>query len=93
MIRICLADDEAEFLALMKGLLGNYLAEKAVLCEIDAYENPEPLYWEFLEKREYDICFLDIEMPQMDGRELAEKWKKKAGSGSGWRTGPLEWYG
>ena len=73
MIRICLADDEAEFLALMKELLGNYLAEKAVLCEIDAYENPEPLYWEFLEKREYDICFLDIEMPQMDGRELAGK--------------------
>ena len=36
MIRICLADDEAEFLALMKGLLENYLAEKAVLCEIDA---------------------------------------------------------
>ena len=81
MIRICLADDEAEFLALMKELLGNYLAEKAVLCEIDAYENPEPLYWEFLEKREYDICFLDIEMPQMDGKELAEKWKEKAGSG------------
>ena len=80
MIRICLADDEAEFLALMKGLLENYLAEKAVLCEIDAYENPEPLYWEFLEKREYDICFLDIEMPQMDGRELAEKIRKLSDS-------------
>ena len=80
MIRICLADDEAEFLALMKGLLENYLAEKAVLCEIDAYENPEPLYWEFLEKREYDICFLDIEMPQMDGRELAEKSRELSDS-------------
>ena len=43
MIRICLADDEAEFLALMKELLGNDLAAKAVFCEIDAYENPEPL--------------------------------------------------
>ena len=80
MIRICLADDEAEFLALMKGLLENYLAEKAVLCEIDAYENSEPLYWEFLEKREYDICFLDIEMPQMDGRELAEKSRELSDS-------------
>lgn len=80
MIRICLADDEAEFLALMKELLGNYLAEKAVLCEIDTYENPEPLYWEFLEKKGYDICFLDIEMPQMDGRELAEKIRELSDS-------------
>ena len=73
MIRICLVDEEAEFLALMKELIGNFLAQKEILCEIDTYENPELLYWEFLEKREYDICFLDIEMPQMDGRKLAEK--------------------
>ena len=73
MLRICLVDEEAEFLALMKELIGNCLARKTVLCEIDIYQNPELLYWEFLEKREYDICFLDIEMPQMDGRELAER--------------------
>lgn len=73
MLRICLIDDDVEFLEIIKKILHNYLAEKAISCRIDPFVNPELLYLEFVEKREYDICFLDIEMPQMDGRELAEK--------------------
>lgn len=73
MLRISLIDDDVEFLEIIKKILHNYLAEKAIPCRIDPFVNPELLYLEFVEKREYDICFLDIEMPQMDGRELAEK--------------------
>lgn len=73
MLRICLIDDDVEFLEIIKKILHDYLAEKAIPCRIDSFVNPELLYLEFVEKREYDICFLDIEMPEMDGRELAEK--------------------
>lgn len=73
MLRISLIDDDVEFLEIIKKILHDYLAEKAIPCRIDPFAKPELLYLEFVEKREYDICFLDIEMPQMDGRELAEK--------------------
>ena len=73
MLRISLIDDDVVFLEIIKKMLYDYLAEKAIPCTIDLFNNPELLYLEFTEKREYDICFLDIEMPQMDGRELAEK--------------------
>lgn len=73
MLRISLIDDDVDFLEIIQKMLHDYLAEKAVPCRIDPFDNPELLYLEFTEKREYDVCFLDIEMPQMDGRELAEK--------------------
>lgn len=73
MLRISLIDDDVEFLEIIQKILHDYLTEKTIPCKIDSFNNPELLYLEFVEKREYDICFLDIEMPQMDGRELAEK--------------------
>ena len=73
MLRISLIDDDVGFLEIIQRMLHDYLAEKTIPCKMDSFNNPELLYLEFLEKREYDICFLDIEMPQMDGRELAEK--------------------
>lgn len=73
MLRIGLVDDEPEVLGLEKGLLQNYLAEKAISGCIDIFQEPEYLYTVFSENKTYDICFLDIEMPQEDGRELARK--------------------
>lgn len=73
MLRISLIDDDVEFLEIAKKMLHGYLVEKAIPCRIDLFINPELLYLEFAEKREYDICFLDIEMPGMDGVELAER--------------------
>lgn len=82
MIRICLADDEAELLALMKELFGNYLAEKAVLCEIDAYENPEPLYWEFQEKRNMTSAFWILRCRRWTAGSLRKNGRKRLDQGS-----------
>lgn len=73
MLRIGLADDEKEVLDLEEGLLRNYLAKKGISGCIDTFQEPESLYAVFREGKTYDICFLDIGMPQMDGRELAGK--------------------
>ena len=76
MLRISLIDDDVGFLEIIQRMLHDYLAEKTIPCKMDSFNNPELLYLEFLEKREYDICFLDIEMPQMDGHHLTKLIKE-----------------
>lgn len=73
MLRIGLVDDEPEFLGQAKKLLQDYFMDKGLLCHIDVYSKPELLYYNITEGKRYDVCFLDIEMPGMNGRELAEK--------------------
>lgn len=78
MLRIGLVDDDGEFLILMKGLLEKYFEEKKLPACIEIFQRPELLYLEFKEGMEYDICFLDIEMPQMDGCELAGRIRERS---------------
>lgn len=73
MLRIALVDDEPEFLNLMKGLLQEWVGRKGELCCIDTFRQADIFYMKYMEGRSYDVCFLDISMPQMDGRELAKK--------------------
>ena len=71
MLRIGLVDDEREFLKVLERRLRRECEKRGISCWIDGFENPELLYFQFAERKAYDVCFVDIEMPQMDGRELA----------------------
>lgn len=73
MLNIAFVDDNEEFLVLINKLIRSYIVSKKIFCKIASYQNSELLYLEFTEKKKFDICFLDIEMPQMNGIELAYK--------------------
>ena len=73
MINIAFVDDNKEFLELINKLIHSYIVSKKIYCKVEFYQNPELLYLDFTEKKKFDICFLDIEMPQMNGIELAYK--------------------
>ena len=73
MINIAFVYDNKEFLELINKLIHSYIVSKKIYCKVEFYQNPELLYLDFTEKKKFDICFLDIEMPQMNGIELAYK--------------------
>ena len=77
MVKIALADDDEEFLELLKQMLEECFRAGKLCCRIDFFRNPELLDMEYAEGRTYDVCFLDIEMRQMDGRELAQRIRER----------------
>ncbi|MGN1138436.1 MAG: LytR/AlgR family response regulator transcription factor [Ruminococcus sp.] len=69
MLRIAIVDDEKNFLYKFQSLLENKYND--LIDSIDLYNNPR----EFISSKKYfDIVFLDIDMPEIDGIELAKKY-------------------
>ncbi|MFA6829971.1 MAG: LytTR family DNA-binding domain-containing protein [Bacilli bacterium] len=76
MIKIFILEDDLDAIEQIKDYLGQYQIEKSkVAFNITAYPNP----FDFLEKYTFDadIIFLDIEMPGMNGMEVAKKIRQK----------------
>lgn len=73
MIKIAICDDEKIILGILQRKVAQCLEELNIESEIILYEGAQEL---LEEKRELDILFLDIEMPQMDGIEAGKKLRK-----------------
>ncbi len=69
MIKIAVCDDDRIMLDHLAEKIGEYYAGG---CEIRKYENGEGLLSD-IRKQIFDVLFLDIDMPGMDGMQLAEK--------------------
>lgn len=73
MLKIALVDDNTDFLLLLRKKVHTFFDGRNVLCEVRLFPNPEVFYFDLEEGFHYDICFLDIEMPQMNGLDLAKR--------------------
>ena len=78
-LHIALCDDDETALIAIKGTLTGIFAKADVDAAIEEYTSPKALA-ESLGKNHYDIAFLDIEMPQVDGIRLAKALKEKSPS-------------
>ena len=74
LIRIALVDDNQRDLAVMQNYLRTALESGAFSFTFDAFSDS----LEFIESfnGKYDIVFLDIEMPLLDGMELAKRLRR-----------------
>ncbi len=81
MIRIGICEDKREILRFVENEFREYLKERnrgiedADAYKLVCYHNPQRLLDDIQEKRMYDLLCLDIEMPELDGLELAKQIK------------------
>lgn len=75
MFRIGVCDDEAYFRQDIEKRLEAYFKEKPFKPEICAFEKGQALLEE-AEKKLFDLVFLDIEMPDMDGVTVGKKLRE-----------------
>lgn len=69
--KIAVCDDEKQICILMQNQLKQIFRERIVDYEIDCFKTGEELC-EQVEKVDYDLIFLDIELPKMDGAEVGD---------------------
>ena len=73
MVRFAVCDDEKEQLDLVADKILKYYADQ---CEIIKYEDGESLLAD-IRTQHFDVLFLDISMPGINGMELAEQIRKE----------------
>ncbi|MBE5911343.1 LytR/AlgR family response regulator transcription factor [Pseudobutyrivibrio sp.] len=74
-MRIAVIDDESIFRMQLKMMVGKIAASQELNLEVEEFESG-PAFIDSLADRRYDIVFMDIFMPDMDGIATARKLRK-----------------
>lgn len=73
-MRILICDDEAKYVNELNVHVQEYMKNHFIQCSIDISSSPK----EVLKKNKtYDLVFLDIQMPEINGLEIAHKLKER----------------
>lgn len=76
MIKIAICDDEARSVALQEKIVQDSLRACGIGYEISTYTQSSNLLYDIIDDQFfYDLVLLDIEMPEIDGMDLAAKLK------------------
>jgi len=76
MIKIAIVDDSQSFLEEIHEIIKKYYESIKMQTSIQCYHKSEYLMYDLDEDKNYNIYFLDIEMPKISGIELAERIRK-----------------
>ena len=78
-INIAICDDELNICSQMEKLLDAILEEKSIEHNIDVYNAGKELCQE-MQRTEYDLVFLDIELPEMNGVDIGRCIREELGN-------------
>ena len=69
MIKIAICDDECNEREKLKEYISKFFSKKSQNIVVNEYESGSQL---ICRKEQYDIIFLDIEMPELNGMKVGE---------------------
>ncbi|WP_322203625.1 LytR/AlgR family response regulator transcription factor [Acutalibacter intestini] len=75
MYHVAICDDEVVFIDKISELLQKYAKKKKFNFQLHTFSDPSALQDEIIDGSVYDIYFLDVEMPGLDGFSLAKQIK------------------
>lgn len=75
MIRIAICDDDPEMGKKISDIVLGCCQKSSIMFQKALFQGSKELLYEIEDGAYFDILFLDIEMPQMNGMELTEKLK------------------
>ncbi len=74
MIKIAVCDDDIRFTSdTLKPLISKAIKDADIQANVTYFDNGNELLREFEENRIFDIVILDIDMPSINGKELAQR--------------------
>lgn len=71
MIYIAICDDDRGTINLLKSMVVSYLKDNHFPAEVETYTQSQMLFYDIQENKHFDLILSDIEMPSIDGMELA----------------------
>ena len=83
LFRVAIIDDEPSAAETLKSIVSTFMEKHGYPCSIDLFLKPLSFLDSF--QCDYDLLFLDIEMPSMDGIALARKIRLSIEAGLGSR--------
>lgn len=73
-MRILICDDEVKYVNELKVHVHEYMKNHFIQCNIETTSSPTEI---IKNKKTYDLVFLDIQMPEINGLEIAHKLKER----------------
>lgn len=76
MIYIAICDDNEKSVQILKNKVMEYLKQNSLLADVKVYTQSRMLQYDIQEGRHFDLILSDIEMPNIDGMNLAAYVKR-----------------
>ena len=73
MLNIAIVEDESAHADLLVQYIGEWLEKNHIRCQFRKFPNAGSFLFEWEENRVWDALFLDIQMPGINGVELARR--------------------
>ncbi|MCM1118940.1 MAG: LytTR family DNA-binding domain-containing protein [bacterium] len=77
-LKIAICDDDADQRAYLADVTGLWAKRNRHLTELRQYADADAFLFDYCEEKDYDILLLDIEMPGMNGIELARAVRRES---------------
>lgn len=75
--KIAICDDQEEDTRYIASAVGRWAEKQGLQAEMSTFPSGESFLFQYAEQNDYDILLLDIEMPGINGVELAKRIRKE----------------
>lgn len=76
-LKICICDDETAQRSYLADVVSSWAKRNRHLTELKQYADAKSFLFDYSEEKDFDILLLDVEMPGMNGIELAKAVRRE----------------